>query len=71
MNVKGELEIWLDDLKNGKLIASISVNSTGELNSIKAFSQTVKNITGHHDIFIKFPIGREGAIVVKSLRFKK
>jgi hypothetical protein len=69
--VKGKLKIWLDDLKNGKLIASISVNSTGGENNLKAFSQSVKNITGHHDIFIKFPTGKEGTIVVKSLRFLK
>jgi xylan 1,4-beta-xylosidase len=69
--VKGKLEIWIDDLKDGKLIASIPVNSTGGENSLKAFSQSVKNITGHHDIFVKFPTGKEGIIVVKSLRFLK
>jgi hypothetical protein len=70
-DVKGKLEIWLDDLKNGKLIASISVNSTGGENNLKAFSQTVKNITGHHDLFIKFPSCKEGAIIIKSIRFLK
>ena len=27
--VKGKIEIWLDDLKNGKLIATIPVSATG------------------------------------------
>jgi len=69
--VKGKIEIWLDDLKNGKLIASISVNSTGGENNLKAFSQSVKNLTGHHDVFIKFPTGKEGTILIKSVRFLK
>jgi beta-xylosidase len=68
---KGKLEIWLDDLKNGKLIASIPVSATGVENNLKAFSKPVKNITGHHDVFIKFPTGKEGTIYIKSLRFIK
>jgi beta-xylosidase len=68
---KGKLEIWLDDLKNGKLIATIPVSATGGENNLKAFSKAVKNITGHHDVFIKFPTGKEGTIYIKSLRFLK
>jgi len=67
---KGKLEIWLDDLKDGKLIATISVSPTGE-NSYKSFSKAVKNIAGHHDVFVKFPTGKEGTINIKSLRFLK
>jgi hypothetical protein len=68
---KGKLEIWLDDLKNGKLIAKIPVSATGGENNLKAFSKAVKNITGHHDVFIKFPTGNESTIYIKSLRFLK
>jgi hypothetical protein len=68
---KGKLEIWLDDLKTGKLIATISVNSTGSEDNWKAFSKAVKGISGHHDVFVKFPAGKEGAIKIKSIRFLK
>ena len=68
---KGNLEIWLDDLKDGKLIATIPVSPTGDEDSWKTFSKTVKNISGHHDIFIKFPTGKEGTITIKSLKFLK
>jgi xylan 1,4-beta-xylosidase len=68
---KGQLEIWLDDLKNGKLIATIPVSTTGGDNSLKTFSKAVKNISGHHDIFIKFPVGKEGTICIQSIRFLK
>jgi hypothetical protein len=38
---------------------------------MKIFSKAVKNITGHHDVFIKFPTGNAGTIFIKSLRFVK
>ena len=67
----GKLEIWLDGLKDGKLIATIPVSSTGGENNWKAFTQTVKNVTGHHDIFIKFSTGNEEKLFIKTIRFVK
>jgi len=68
---KGNLEIWLDDLKEGKLIATIPLGDTGGESTFKTFSKAVKNIAGHHDVFVKFPTGNEGKILIKSLRFVK
>ena len=67
----GKLEIWIDDLKNGKLIAAIPITVTGGENNWKAFSEAVKIISGHHDVFIKFPTGNEGTILIRSLKFIK
>jgi beta-xylosidase len=68
---KGKVEIWLDDLKDGKLIATIPVGATKGDNKWKAYSKAVKEITGHHDVFIKFPEGKENVIFIKSVRFVK
>ena len=68
---KGKLEIWLDDLKDGTFIAKIPVSATKGDNRWKAFSKAVKKVTGHHDVFIKFPEGKESAIIIKSVRFIK
>ena len=68
---RGKLEIWLDDLKNGKLIATIPVSATGGEMDLKNFSKPVKNVSGQHDVFIKFLSGKEGTIYIKSLRFLK
>ena len=38
----GELEIWLDDLKNGELIATIPVTATGSNSKWKTFRRTIK-----------------------------
>jgi xylan 1,4-beta-xylosidase len=67
----GKLEIWLDDLKNGKLIATIRVSATEGENKWKALSKSVSKAAGRHDVFIKFPTGKEGTIFIKSLRFIK
>jgi len=68
---KGNLEIWLDDLKEGKLIATIAISATGSEDNWKTFSKAVKNISGHHDVFVKFPAGSEGKINIKTLKFTK
>ena len=70
-NSKAKLEIWLDDIKSGKLIATIPVSPTGGEETWKAFSKAVKGVSGHHDVFVKFPSGNEGAIKIKSIRFLK
>jgi len=66
----GKLEVWLDDLTEGKLIATIPVSATGESNW-KTFSKTLKNVSGQHDVFVKFAPGSAGEVFVKSLRFSK
>ena len=64
----GNLEIWLDDLQNGKLIATIPVTATGN-NQWKTFSKLLKGITGQHDVFVKFPSGPANTILIKSMKF--
>ncbi len=67
----GNIEIWLDDLKTGQLIATIKMGSTGDKNQWKNFSKTIKNVNGKHDLFIKYPTGTAQNIHVKSIIFKQ
>ena len=69
--VAGKLEIWLDDLTTGKLIATIPVSNTGGIANWKAFTKAVKNLSGHHDVFVKFLEGSAKALYIKSFRFLK
>ena len=68
----GNVEIWLDDLtnENGKLVATIPVATTGGETNFKSFTKALKNVSGHHDVFVKFPKGAERAVFIKSIRFK-
>lgn len=65
---KGVLQIWLDDLRNGKLIATIAVNATRGGN-YKTFSRQLKNVTGQHDVFVRYPAGNPQSIFINSIRF--
>lgn len=65
----GALEIWLDDLVTGQLIATIPVVATGRENNWKTFTKSIKNISGHHDVFVKFAPGQHHDTFIKSIRF--
>lgn len=62
------LEIWLDDLGGGAPFAVVPVKASGK-NNWKVFNKSFKNITGKHDVFVKFPKGTDHTIFVRSLRF--
>jgi xylan 1,4-beta-xylosidase len=64
-----KLEIWLDDLTTGKLIAVVPIAATGGESNWKAFSKDIKNVYGHHDVFVKFPAGAAQVVLIKSIRF--
>ncbi len=66
----GTLEIWLDDLTFGQRIATIPYSATGSSNW-KSVMQKVKGVSGHHDVFVKFPAGNSESLMVKSLQFQK
>lgn len=64
----GNIEVWVDDLKNGKLIATIPVSITGE-NKWKAFAKAIKDVSGRHDVFVKFSSGDHHTVYIKTVRF--
>ena len=67
----GNLEIWLDDLTTGKKIASIPFKSTAGTTDLKTISQSVKGVSGHHDVFVKFPAGQAKVVTIKALQFQR
>lgn len=62
------LEIWLDDLATGRLIATVPVSATGD-NNWKTFTKALKGVSGRHDLFVKFPKGSDHAIFIKTIQF--
>lgn len=67
----GNIEIWLDDLTTGKLIATIPVSNTRSKTTRATFKKAIKNINGRHDVFIKFPKHNDQQIHIKTIRFLK
>ena len=64
--VAGNFEVWLDDLQHGMLGARVPVQAT---EGWKTFVVPVAKFSGHHDVFIKFPAGKAGAINIRGLQF--
>jgi|GEM_PF-310914 len=64
----GVLEIWMDDLQSGKLIARIPFRS--DAGKWQKLSAPLKKISGQHDIFIKFPSGQAEQISLSNIQFK-
>lgn len=69
-NAGGKVEIWLDDLKNGLLIATIPLSGAGDTHDWKSFSSRIKNVSGRHDVFVKFPSGKANAIQISEISFR-
>jgi beta-xylosidase len=67
----GKLELWLDDLRTGRKIATIAVPATGGSDSWSSCAGSIGNVSGCHDLFIKFPAGAERSIFVKNIQFVK
>lgn len=67
----GKLEIWLDDLTTGKRIATVLVDATGGEKNWKEFSKAIKRVSGHHDVFVKFPGGSDHEMFIRTIRFVK
>ncbi|HEX6431140.1 MAG TPA: family 43 glycosylhydrolase [Niastella sp.] len=65
----GKLEIWLDDIQTGKLIATIPVTATGAANNWKIFNKKIGKLAGRHDVFVKFPAGNPGFLYIKTIQF--
>jgi beta-xylosidase len=64
------LEIWLDDLKTGKMIARVPVTaSAGGGDRWVRGAVTGKDISGTHDVFVKFPPGSDHEMYVRQLIF--
>lgn len=66
----GTLEIWLDDLKTGSMIARIPVAPTGDDNWVW-YAAAVKGLSGSHDVFVKYPSGSDHEISVQQIIFTK
>nr|WP_294948907.1 family 43 glycosylhydrolase [uncultured Mucilaginibacter sp.] len=64
----GYFEVWLDDLNSGKLIAKIPFTTTGA-GKWKMFKKGLSNVTGEHDLFMKFPPGTPNETFVKTIKF--
>jgi beta-xylosidase len=65
---KATLDVFADDLKTGKKLATVSISPSAKSKTITA---KIQGLAGHHDVFIRFPKGENGTIRIESIRFVK
>jgi hypothetical protein len=65
----GNMEIWLDDIGRGTMIATVAVKPTNGESNFKKVRSAIGQVSGQHDVFIKFPAGSKRDIFVESLQF--
>ena len=66
----GTMEIWLDSLDTGRLIAEVPISGTAGLTDYATFTADVDAVSGRHDVYVRFT-GESGPELfrVRSLRF--
>ncbi len=62
----GVVEVWLDSIQTGTKIAECTITSTGSFNTYQTFKTPVSNVSGIHDVYLKFT----GADDVELFRLK-
>jgi len=70
VSTSGNIEVWLDSLQTGRKLADCKILSTGSLSTYKTFSADVPEVTGNHDVYLKFTGDGTGKLFqLKSFRF--
>ena len=66
----GVIEVWLDSLQTGRKIAECPITTTGSLSTYKLFSIDIPEVTGNHDVYLKFRGEGNGKLFqLNSFRF--
>lgn len=66
----GVIEVWLDSIQTGTKIADCPISSTEGLSVYKIFTATIPEITGNHDVYLRFRGEGTGKLFqLKSFRF--
>jgi xylan 1,4-beta-xylosidase len=63
----GNVDIMIDDLKEGAVIASIPVRA-GKDTQVQVLDKLSNKPSGQHDVFIRFPAGAAQDIYIKDIR---
>ncbi|SKA36907.1 Beta-xylosidase [Chitinophaga eiseniae] len=60
----GKLELFTDDLERGRQIAVVQVKPGGN----RLHTGSLRQVTGQHDLFIRFPTGSAGDVIIQNIR---
>lgn len=63
-----KVEIWLDDLKSGRLVAAFNLKAA-DVKRWQVYTQPINRVTGQHDVFVRFLPGTAKSAFIKSIQF--
>ncbi|MBN1302569.1 MAG: family 43 glycosylhydrolase [Melioribacteraceae bacterium] len=50
----GVVEVWLDSIETGNMIAECTIENTGGWNNFQTFTADVDSVSGNHDVYLRF-----------------
>jgi len=66
----GTIEVWLDSIDTGTNISECAIASTGSLSVYHSFKAEVSNVSGIHDVYLKFTgVGTDKLFQLKWIKF--
>lgn len=66
----GTVEIWLDSIDSGRKISECAIANTGSITEFKTFKSAVSNVSGIHDVYLKFVgTGSDKLFQLKWMKF--
>jgi xylan 1,4-beta-xylosidase len=66
----GTVEVWLDSIETGNKIGECSISNTGGWSTLDTFSAKINQITGRHDIYLRFAGNPSGKLFqLKWIKF--
>lgn len=71
IKAEGVVEIWLDSLDTGTKISECMIHSTGRYSTFKAFKAKVENVSGRHDVYLKFKGSSGRLYMIQWITFLK
>ena len=68
----GNIEVWLDSIDSGTKIADCLISNTGSWYEFKRFTAAVANMTGNHDVYVRFRVtGTSKLFMLKWMTFTR
>jgi xylan 1,4-beta-xylosidase len=68
-NTGAVIEVWLDSIDTGNLIATCNIPNTGDWNNFHTFNFPIKKVNGRHDVYLRFRGNKEPLLKLKTLVF--
>lgn len=68
-NSGGVVEVWLDSVETGQKIGEVEIQSTESWSDYVEFTSSIQEVSGRHDVYLRFRGNGDNLFRLKSFRF--